>query len=131
MASKSRIHIYPDKVVRTVVGNPVKIECIQTGPKLSFVSWSKVSEQSSRTLVNGSGFADLFFESIKLSDAGKYRCLAKDGVEETVIVSVGGKKVASLILLLVSRTLLSRAATFVKSEYISDEVIVVEATFVL
>lgn len=91
-ASKTSIHIYPGRIIQTVVGRPLVIECIQNSPLKSSVTWSKVTALGTRTLVNGSGFANLIFDSVQKSDAGKYRCLATNGAEETVLVSVGGKK---------------------------------------
>ena len=75
-----------------MVGSSLKIECIHSGPRKSFVTWSKWTAQGSTTLVTQAGLADLVFDAIQKSDAGKYRCVAANGKEETVVVSVGSKK---------------------------------------
>lgn len=40
--------------------------------------------------MNNTGYATLKFESVQKSDGGEYRCLAMNGDEETVHVSVRG-----------------------------------------
>jgi hypothetical protein len=73
------------------VGSPLIIECIQSSPHKSAVTWSKFTAQGYRRLVNQTGSANLVFDSVQESDAGKYRCLGVNGKEEIVVVSVGGK----------------------------------------
>ncbi len=75
-----------------MVGSRLVIECIHNSPQKSSVAWSKVTAVGFKTLVNGSGFADLVFDSVQKTDAGEYRCLAENSGEESVLVSVGGKK---------------------------------------
>ena len=88
--SKTSVRIYPEQHVQTVVGKLLVIECIQNGPQKSSVTWVKVTELGTRTIVNRTDSANLIFDLVQKADAGEYRCRATGG-EEKIFVSVGGK----------------------------------------
>lgn len=89
--SKTSVRIYPRQNIQTVVGKPLVMECIQNNPQKSHVTWVKVTELGTRTLVNRTGSADLVFDSVQKADAGEYRCRETDGEEKKIFVFVGGK----------------------------------------
>lgn len=95
--AKSKLHVYPGKIINTVAGGDVVIECVESGSRQSNISWTKVS--NSRTehtvLASGEGFANLEFHPVHVSDGGEYFCQGK-GVREKVVVSVQGNEFWSI-----------------------------------
>ncbi|XP_028402600.1 protogenin-like [Dendronephthya gigantea] len=83
-AVNTSVHVYPGKVIRTTVGNPLVIECIHYGPRKSSLSWLS----STKKLATAAGYVNLEFDSVQQSNGGEYRCVSTDGVEQTVHVFV-------------------------------------------